>query len=94
MTTVQLIVPRAVVLIYDGTNSAQVVDLINTEFGNSTPENLYVVHSESGGVLVVRGGPDPDITIQTGDHVVIRGGRATPLTAVDLARQYVVLGDA
>jgi hypothetical protein len=72
----QNIIPRMMSIEYDGTNSAQILALINQEMGTTGPDAFTII-SESGGELVIRepfavlGGA----TVTAGDFVVITPGQ-------------------
>lgn len=89
MATAHYATQAIVSVAYDGTNSAQIVGLLP-----ATP-TVHIV-SESGGVLVLRidnGAGDPDLSITSGQIVVINGSQLIPMDPLVFASRWRVLGD-
>lgn len=82
------VVPKLVALLYDGTNSAQILEV-------STAARDEEVMSEADGVLVVSPGPPPHgtVTIATGQYLIFEAlaGELRPSRAVDNLDDFTVL---
>jgi hypothetical protein len=82
------IVPKLAALQYDGTNSAQILEV-------NSPEAQAAIVSEADGVLVVSPGPPPygTITIKTGQYLIYQasGGQLISDQAVDTLDGYALL---
>ena len=80
MPVPQPVVPRLTALQYDGTNSADVLDFIQTGMPGGWG-TTWAIHSETGGVLTVRSGnPDvwSDIAVPAGYILVMPTGDLLP----------------
>lgn len=88
---IEVACPRVVSLVYDGTNSAEVAAMV--ESNSSIGPNSYSIGSESGGVLTIVSTDRDlwnDIVIHTGDRVVVSADAGvTPMSQARYDLRYV-----
>jgi hypothetical protein len=75
------IVPRAEAVLYGGSNSAELLTLLNDTWNWMLGQTSWSVLSETGGVITLRSNaPDvwTDITLNTGDYLYMPDCQAVP----------------
>lgn len=93
----QLVTPRMVSLVYDGTNSAAIIAMLNTECMITEAQFEFTIISEGDGALLAR---EPysiygTVSVSVGDVVVVGAAMgAQGLPAANFTSRYTVVGAA